>query len=208
MKSSVVKTAVLMSLVWSLSTGTPSSSQTPDGIVPANEGICDDLQMATPGLYGLCVAFCEAQDCAPDFQAEYPFGDCRPSSPKLLAAYNRKKQVTDPDMPCIRQARCPCWTDAELDAFRYPGAQDATNCGKDASDAERFNVDQWEVFAIEGITIVSTYETNDGGSCFAFDWTYGGIPTFIQTGLSPEEFSVCEQDVSDSGADRGFACFP
>ena len=29
---------------------------TPDGETPANESVCDELQGATPGLYGLCVA--------------------------------------------------------------------------------------------------------------------------------------------------------
>ena len=38
-------------------------AQTPDGETPANEGVCDELIGLTPGLYGLCVAFCEAQDC-------------------------------------------------------------------------------------------------------------------------------------------------
>ena len=43
-------------------------AQTPDGLPPANEGVCDSLQMAKPGLYGLCVAYCEALDC-PDLAA-------------------------------------------------------------------------------------------------------------------------------------------
>lgn len=41
----------------------PAFAQTPDGETPANEGVCDELIGLTPGLYGLCVAFCEAQDC-------------------------------------------------------------------------------------------------------------------------------------------------
>jgi len=42
----------------------PAMDQTPDGETPANEGVCDALQAdgTTKGLYGLCVAFCEAQD--------------------------------------------------------------------------------------------------------------------------------------------------
>ncbi len=42
----------------------PAVAQTPDGATPANEGVCDDLKGFTPGLYGLSVAFCEAQDRA------------------------------------------------------------------------------------------------------------------------------------------------
>ena len=40
----------------------PVIASTPDGETPANEGVCDSLNGATPGLYGLCVAYCEAQD--------------------------------------------------------------------------------------------------------------------------------------------------
>ena len=48
-------------------------AQTPDGETPANEGVCDELMFYTPGLYGLCVAFCEAQDCVPDDGLDDPF---------------------------------------------------------------------------------------------------------------------------------------
>ena len=69
----------------------------------ANEGVCDELKWATPGLYGLCVAFCEAQACAPDLSLADPFGNCGPSAPKLLGIYDKKRQPGDPDMPCIQQ---------------------------------------------------------------------------------------------------------
>jgi hypothetical protein len=49
-----------------------SAAQTSDGRPPANEGICDDLVGATPSLYGLCVAYCEAQDCAPEVADQDP----------------------------------------------------------------------------------------------------------------------------------------
>ena len=94
-------------------------AQTPDGETPANEGVCDDLVAATPGLYGLCIAFCEAQDCEPDFWADDPFADCRPSAPKLLERYNARKNAGDPDMPCIMEP-CPCWAADELAALRDP----------------------------------------------------------------------------------------
>ena len=42
----------------------PLMAQTPDGETPAEETVCDPLKAdgITKGLYGLCVAFCEAQD--------------------------------------------------------------------------------------------------------------------------------------------------
>jgi len=87
-------------------TSRPVMAATPDGETPANEGICDSLKTnATPGLYGLCVAYCEAQDL--------DSFDKGPPNIKILANYNKKKQAGDPDMPCVK-VPCPCWTDAEL----------------------------------------------------------------------------------------------
>ena len=67
---------------------------TPDGVTPANEGVCNVLQASgiTPGLYGLCVAYCEAQDL--------DTFDKEPPSTKILANYNKRKQASDPTMPC------------------------------------------------------------------------------------------------------------
>ena len=90
------------------------AQKAPDGATPANEGVCSPLKNegVTKGLYGLCVAYCEAQDMDP-----YP--DQRPErivekvpNSKILRNYNRKKTDTDPEMPCISNP-CPCF-DSEL----------------------------------------------------------------------------------------------
>ena len=68
--------------------------------------MCDVLQAdgTAKGLCGLCVAFCEAQDHA----------DAAPSG-RILANYDKKRQPSDPAMPCIKiEDPCPCWTSAEL----------------------------------------------------------------------------------------------
>ena len=85
-----------------------SLASTPDGETPANEGVCDPLKLdgITKGLYGLCVAYCEAQDL--DL-----LGDKEPPNTRILANYNKKKTDTDPDMPCI-QVPCPCWSADQL----------------------------------------------------------------------------------------------
>jgi hypothetical protein len=92
----------------------------------ANHGICGDLTSATPGLFGLCVAFCEAHGCEPDLTAMDPFADCKPSDPKLLDLYNGLKQPADPDMPCVvvePEGGCPCFTQEQVDAIPTPYAQ-------------------------------------------------------------------------------------
>jgi hypothetical protein len=87
-------------------------AQTPDGETPANEGVCDSLQGSTPGLYGLCVAYCEAQDL--------DSFDKNPPNEKILANYRKKMNAGDPDMPCI-QVPCPCWSAEELGSITADG---------------------------------------------------------------------------------------
>jgi hypothetical protein len=74
---------------------------TPDGKTPATETVCDELKVETPGLYGLCVAYCEAQDLN-------EAGNEKPSMDSLLKAYNKKRIKQDgPEMPCLNCETCP-----------------------------------------------------------------------------------------------------
>ena len=106
---------------------------TPDGETPANEGVCDELQYdgVPKGLYGLCVAYCEAQDLN-----EF---DKKPPSVKILDNYNKKLAqagMTEPAMPCIHvetESHCPCWTAEELASVTADG-QVATCIGGDSVD--------------------------------------------------------------------------
>jgi hypothetical protein len=101
--------------------------RTPDGLTPAEEDICDDLKYATPGLYGLCIAFCEAHDsdCVPDFSVQNPFSNCERRDARILQQYERKRKDGDPDMPCLPSAgedpeyACPCWSQEELEFFPF-----------------------------------------------------------------------------------------
>jgi hypothetical protein len=107
--------------------GNDPSGGTPDGQTPAEEDICDVLKHTTGGLYGLCVAFCEAQDseCVPDYNADNPYAGCKMRDRRILDNYNRKKKVGDPDMPCLPSAgenpeyACPCWGQDRLQYFPF-----------------------------------------------------------------------------------------
>ena len=86
-------------------------AQTPDGETPENEEVCDELKYSTPGLYGLCIAYCEAQD-----------SDTRDDAKaSLLKNYNRKMvEGVDPPMPCLvspPESSCPCFTYQEVAAI-------------------------------------------------------------------------------------------
>lgn len=97
--------------------GAPLMAQTPDGETPAQEGICDDLVNATPGLYGICVAFCEAQDC--DFET-FVSGQCEPPDPRLVELYDQLKGPFDPPLlPCLRSP-CPCFTEENIQLVDPP----------------------------------------------------------------------------------------
>jgi len=73
---------------------------TPDGFTPNDEVVCDSLKGATPGLYGLCVAYCEGTDSPEDLTTEEKIASLPRPSTKLLANYNRMRKAGDPQMPC------------------------------------------------------------------------------------------------------------
>ena len=108
----------------------PALAKTPDGETPATEAVCDELKApgVTPGLYGLCVAYCEAHDVD-----VLPAGSRGNSADRILANYTKKKKGSDPDMPCLEIPApasepepvpppppvvqvCPCWTPSEASA--------------------------------------------------------------------------------------------
>ena len=117
-------------------------AQTPDGQTPAEETVCDALKGdgVSKGLYGLCVAFCEAQDIAdfsdPITEAELETLEAAIPSGRILANYNKRRQDSDPDMPCIQvQEPCPCWSQAELDSIDGLGTDGGLfNCNRAIDD--------------------------------------------------------------------------
>ena len=114
-------------------TGPPAMAQTPDGSTPAVEGICDTLKAdgISKGLYGLCVAYCEAQDFSsedePLTEADIlALLEANAPSGRILENYNKRRTVDDPAMPCVvpKVDSCPCFTQAETD--RIDGYHDVT----------------------------------------------------------------------------------
>lgn len=111
--------------------GLPATASTPDGQTPAEETVCDPLkdESVTQGLYGLCLAFCEAQDIVEYLSITedelLALQDNAPSG-SILDAYKNMKKDTDPDMPCIKvDSTCPCWTNDELLAINGEGPDDS-----------------------------------------------------------------------------------
>ena len=113
--------------------GPAAFAQTPDGDPPSIETVCDPLHIGnggTPGLYGLCVAYCEAQDCGTSLECkeENPgdaWGAHSCGCSDVLTNYNDKKEPGDPDMPCIEPTECPCF-DADFLAAEIPPSERAS----------------------------------------------------------------------------------
>jgi hypothetical protein len=198
-----LSTVVLAIFISGLATTVAFGNGTFDGETPANEGVCDDVFYASPGLYGLCVAFCEAQDCEATMdpatgEVEYANG-CRTSSPNILANYNSRKSPGDPSMPCVNETenQCPCWTESELDVI----ADGATfTCGPTSDNFA------WVLGADLGTGQLDQVVANAGngpgdGDCYYQEQTDSLITRLM--GISDEEVEVCRQSIISECTDRG-----
>ncbi len=173
-----------------------------DETTPAEETICNELKYATPGLYGLCVAYCEAQDGETTVDLEN-LSDLTPPSRKILEKYNSKMQEGDPAMPCVNyESACPVWTFAQL-----------ADVGTHGGDVfERVN----QTFDSAGELIVGIYEDREyeagSGSVFAIVYHdvnrdyYGGSyyhnypldpleNTHIVMFLTEPEYEACKDEL-------------
>ena len=169
----------------------PSWAQTPDGSTPANEGVCDGLIGGTPGLYGLCVGYCEARDLN-------EIGDdvSKPSNSKLLSIYNKRKTAADPDMPCV-QSPCSCWSNTEVSATTWGNRTSSPRCVVTEANAVAtegtFNTGQDRKDAAAQVR-------TDGYRCVYIDQPEGIMREF---NISQEEFNVCHTQVVQLCTDLG-----
>lgn len=119
---SIIIIAILVGLI---TIPQQSFASTPDGETPAQESVCNGLKTdgVTKGLYGLCVAFCEAHDAASlstqvTVEELAELFEATPSG-KILERYNQKRSETDPTMPCINvnEGQCSCWNSEQITAL-------------------------------------------------------------------------------------------
>lgn len=191
---------ILLSLILLLITVGVASAQTPDGIPPANEDVCDPLFGATPGLFGLCNAYCEAQDC--DFEAAHS-AQCRAPNPRILINYQRKQQPGDPDMPCIQTVTaCPCWTPDEIGAIDN-GTDPTSTCTTSGT-----LVSIAQVFPTSAVATVFG-DINDAGATLTCSYfSFDGIDVISRSfEVTPEEAAACSQQIVDQAAAANFTCF-
>lgn len=215
------KNSILGLLFISLSMyGLTAAAVTPDGQTPAEETVCDPLKAdgVTKGLYGLCVAFCEAQDYAdinvPTTEAEFDSLETYAPSGRILANYNKKKEPLDPPMPCIVvQPPCPCFTAEELaaiDGVVDSVAVDVFRCKSEVSRNTAFT-QEWDSNSPNTTTrhIAVTNSTSPTtGQCQYLD--FQSIPVVrrqlsVEAGtLTGEDVVLCREMISEHCALSGF----
>jgi hypothetical protein len=185
-------------------------AQTPDGETPAVEAVCDQLIGATPGLYGLCVAYCEAHDAhliSPDADP----AELDVPNREILENYNRRKTDADPQMPCVQQESagdgCPCWTADQLLTVLPP----STNidllvphaCLDTATMALLQNL-EGGLNTAPGIQLSAGNDPTEG-FCAVRNFDYPGGPPEVDLPITQEEFQSCRALLADHANANSFA---
>jgi hypothetical protein len=185
-----------------------SSSQAPaktPNVTPADAGVCDGLRDGnfTKGLYGLCVAYCEAQDCTFDDTGELP-ESCSSSDDRILESYNRMKSESDPDMPCVAtQTACPCWEPEDLQAAgSFDGA--IGFCFNDPDGVQAIYLfgpsSETQIYSVPSIF------SQDPNTCLNFDNVNNPLP--IQLEIDAVANEECRRQlVEEINARFGGVCF-
>lgn len=195
----------------------PPMAQTPDGMTPADEMVCDDLKGSTPGLYGLCVAYCEATDSEQDLTSEDKIASLATPSSKILNNYNKKRKDGDPQMPCATyfdEEACPAWTKAQSDTVGSSGklATSYENYGWDNTNSSYVLDYEYGNHTNEaGDQLYSTryilgYNNKNSAYNYAahyqytYNYTTGQYEVYFnnwQYYLTNEEITACQQEVKD-----------
>ena len=179
-------------------------AQTPDGQTPAEETVCDPLKAdgTTKGLYGLCVALCEAQDQAdpyvPMTDEEYAALEKGNPSGAILAAYNRKRDKADngidPPMPCVvieEEEQCPCWTSAELAAATPPNSDYDNNYPNACNEGSITLIEDYSnlpaLFQIGASSVFS--------NCFFVSDGFPDLRNNINIQVDPTQLEACQQSI-------------
>lgn len=170
---------------------------------PASENVCAPLKGSKGGLYGLCTAFCKAQDGSATYDPStntLTFDEnFKPSSRKLLEKYNeRAKAVGGPPMPCVNvvQNECPCWTSEQLSQV---ADGDPANSCRSVLD---FNA---SIFGTDGATgsldIAMAQSTPFAGNSCRYLENSPRSGMYLM-GLDDESFSSCVRSIKRVCADR------
>ena len=192
----------------------PTMAGTPDGLTPNNEVVCDGLKGSTSGLYGLCLAYCEATDSLEDLSTETKIAALDEYSSRLLANYNKKRQIGDPQMPCATyydETACPAWTRDQINSVgtHVTSASEGTNQTRE-DDSEynsgtvKYLYDQEFVYSssnrlVQNYVLVQSYNGNKYGQFFDYEYDYTtGTQVRYDNNfvtLTDDEYAACDAEI-------------
>jgi hypothetical protein len=161
--------------------------------------VCDELVGATPGLYGLCVAYCQAGEL-PRAMAKANgkpdrLADLAEKKEAVLQRFNAARGAGDPEMPCIRQDACPCWSGEQTSSAFWLSRSRAPQCS--FLDQAPLAVSTLSAGSITGgdSAMLMAYANHDLGirMCYFTD-TSTGTATLQQ--VSDRDARVCATQVS------------
>jgi len=184
-----------MAVVFSMNT----VAQTSDDITPAEENICDFLKAdgTIKGLYGLCVAYCEAHDGPADIVdlTEEEAKKLDPASFTLFDLYERKRGVDGPELPCVNyEGPCPIWTQEELDRIGTLGGSNLGDSENSSGSDENYFDLEWDIGFIHYAQVIRSGDYYLG--------RYGsqgtGYPDDLRMmELTADEYYSCKQALID-----------
>jgi hypothetical protein len=154
-----------------------SAAGTTVGAAPATKGFCGGLKAPgiTPGLYGLCVAYCEAGA----------------NSERVLDNYNRKRTGSDPAMPCLEVKAatldCVCWNTLTMEDIGV--GQGPVYCALDPSSKD---------FIFYGNASTSEFLSASDGACMHYTSATDNLVSMQD--LSWEQENECRLEILDLAA--------
>ena len=191
-------TLALLSLCLLLTFASASPAQTPDGMPPALETVCD---METGAAYGLCNAYCEAMDCE---LANDSNPGTEPKASDIACSKVRTKfqNVAGRDVPC--EISCPCTSIPEFNAtlaginscfdYSFFGATGTLGSTATSPDIPFFPFFlEYAGAQAAGSEIVCGYVNNGTG-------TLKVLP------ITLEQFTYCSQLVHNAAVSRSVTC--
>jgi hypothetical protein len=155
-------------------------AKTPDGKPPSVETVCDNEKGV---LFGLCNAYCEAQDCTDPNQHS-----SNTACEQLIK--NWEKHAEGRPFPC--ETKCPCADMLELFAQIETGQVQVTDCVF-LPNPNRIQVE------VEGGEF-ATISDGPPGACSVKD----GHEGFVE--LTPQELLVCRVTLRRAVESRGVTC--
>lgn len=167
-------------------------AQTPDGLPPSLETVCD---METGAAYGHCNAYCEAMDCELANDGD-PLTAPSASATACSKVRSKFQQNTGRDVPC--EVTCPC---ANMDPAVSFFAQVLAGELPFEACFTSFEGATGIVLLAPEAYFLSAFSVN-----FEDQWICGPIESSFALPISPEQGQYCAQLLEQYANSQGVTC--